>query len=489
MSIMEQMRSGSDSTFMQVVVALVVVSFIGWYATPSGDKSSLVATVNGVKIMDTEYNRTYRNERNTAERRAGRTLSDPEAKQLSEQVKQQLIEDEVVLQEARRIGLEVSDTEVARQLLNLPGLKDETGKFDEDLYLRFLKRQQFTRADFEERMRRDMLRRKLRSLVYMGASISEPALREAFVESNTRIDLKTVRVRASAFSDDVQITDEDRAAWLVENEELVKETYERDFDRLYNHPEKVRLSMIRMAVASDGVSVGDLLPRIRSVRERLVAGGDFAEEARRWSEDPSALDGGDLGLRPVPQLTTDSIAAIEDLEIGGISRVVTSDSDVRLYRLEERVEPRVDAYDDMKNEIAERAMRDEQVPGLAAAFAEEQLLPAWKASGEVPEELLEQKGLTASSTGPIPAVADGSPFGPPPGMLNDARVAEPGQVLDEVYEHNGTLWVGQLTERVDADMELFAAQSEQFREDVLLQRRQAFYTGWVSDAKARARIQ
>ena len=55
MGVMESMRSSSDSTLMQIVMVLVVLSFIGWYAVPQGDKASIVATVNGERIMDTEY--------------------------------------------------------------------------------------------------------------------------------------------------------------------------------------------------------------------------------------------------------------------------------------------------------------------------------------------------------------------------------------------------------------------------------------------------
>ena len=55
MGILEQMRSGQDSTFMQVVMALLIVAFVALYIRPGGDRSQIVATVNGQKILDNVY--------------------------------------------------------------------------------------------------------------------------------------------------------------------------------------------------------------------------------------------------------------------------------------------------------------------------------------------------------------------------------------------------------------------------------------------------
>lgn len=487
MSILEKMRSGSDSTFMQVMMAAVVISFIGWYAVPDGDRSNVVAVVNGQKILDTEFSRRYSSAQRSMEAMTGRMLSNEEQKELSERVRMNLVEDEVLLQEARRIGLEVSDLEVARELLQLPVLRNEQGRFDEEIYRLFLRRNQWTRADFEESLREDLLRNKLRSLVFMGASISEPALREAWVDSETRVDITYVRVRPSAFAQTMEITAEERDAWLAENSAMVQETYQRDFERLYNHPEQVRLRMIRLAATTE--QAADILPRMNQLRAQLEGGADFAEFARQWSEDPTAADGGDLGTRPLRQLATDVRTAIESLQPGQLSRVVTTDRDMRLYLLEERIEPRQDALEDVRDQIADQLIRAERGPVLAAAFAEERLLPAWREAGEVPRELVETNGLSVMTTGPVPAVADGSPFSPPPELMRDARNAKVGDVLPQVYETDGILWIGQLTDRTEADMEMYAQRRDEIREAVLSQRRMAFFQGWVDDLESRARIE
>ena len=141
------------------------------------------------------------------------------------------------------------------------------------MYERWLKRQQYTRSDFEESIRKTLLQDKLRQLAFIGASLSEPALREAYTEQETRVNLTMVQIQPWAFEDQVTITDEERAEWLVQNSEMVDQTYERDFDRLYNHPEQVRLRLIRLAVLSDGPSLADLVPILNVVREQIEEGG------------------------------------------------------------------------------------------------------------------------------------------------------------------------------------------------------------------------
>jgi peptidyl-prolyl cis-trans isomerase D len=487
-SILEKMRSGQDSTFTQVVMALIIVAFVSLYIQPGGDRSSVVAEVNGEKILDTTYSRRYREVARMYEAQARRTLSDAEQREIGELVKQDLIDGTVLLQEARRLGVEVSDSEVARELLQLEFLRGPDGLFDEVLYDKYLKRAGTNRADFEEELRDKLVRAKVQQLVYLGASLSEPAIREAYVDSQTRVDLTVVRIRTAAFEDDVQVTDEERAKWLAENEAAVREAYDRDFERLYNHPEQVRLRLIQLAILPDGPPLADLVPRLNGLRDQIASGADMAELAKRWSEDASAKKGGDLGLRDVALLSEEMVKGTKDLKAGELSRVLTGPSHALFYRVEERVPARVDPLETVRDSIAERLIRAERVPALAAAFAEDQLLAKWRETGAVPQDLLDAQGLVARPTGPIPMQSSG-PMSPPQAMLDAARTAEVDSVLPEVYEEGGVLFVAQLTARTEPDLSDFEADKGQIREQMLVQRRNEFFESWLAVLKSRSTIQ
>ncbi len=488
MGILESMRSGSDSTFMQVVMALLIFAFVGLYIPTGGDKLNTVATVNGEAIPDTEFNRVFGMRQRMVEAQTGATLSDAEQKMLHDQVREDLIEREVLLQEARALGIEVSDSEVARQLLQMPMLQGEGGRFSEELYARYLKQQRRARVDFEEEIREGLMLSKLQNLVYIGASTSEPAIREAWAEAGTTLELQTVAIRPASFDDELVITDEERKTWIAENGALVQETYDRDKARLYDHPEQIRLRMIRLAVRPEGPDVADLVPRLNKLRDRIAAGEDMAALAKAWSEDPSAFEGGDLGLRPVAQLSVDVSNAVSGLDAGSLSQVITTPTDVRLVRVEERVAPKVDELADVQDAIADKLMRNERLPRMAQTFAEDELLPKWKETGAVPDDLLAKHELAATSSGKL-TLGQRNPFGPPQVVLDAARNAEVGAVLPEVYETGGTLYVAKLVAREEPDPAQFEAEKATIRETYLLARREAFFRDWMADTKARAKIE
>jgi peptidyl-prolyl cis-trans isomerase D len=484
--ILEKMRSGQDSTFMQVVMALVIFAFVGGYARSNGDQGIFVAKVNGVPITDMDRNRAYRAEARYREMSEGRSLSDAEEQQLLASVTSSLIDKEVILQEAKRMGLEVSDSEVARVVFSQ--MKGANGKFDETMYLSFLKREGLTRDDFEETIREDLLRAKLQQIVFLGASTSEPAIREAWLEAQTRLDLTVVRIRPQMFDKDLVVTDDERATWLTENEALVVEAYERDKARLYDHPERVRLTMIRLAVVPGGPVAGDLLPRLAQLRERVAGGEDMAKLARQWSEDPTALQGGDLGLRAVAQIPEEVSSAIASLQPGELSAPITTANDVRLVRLDERLAAKVDAIEDVRNEIADRLIKGEKLPTIALDFAEKELLPKWQEAGAPPQELLASKGVTARPTGPF-SLDEPGPLAPPRALLDAARGAAVKTVFPKVYEDSGTLYVAQLETREEPDPAEFESRKAEITAQLLQQRRIDFYTAWVDDLKARASIE
>lgn len=77
--------------------------------------------------------------------------------------------------------------------------------------------------------------------------------------------------------------------------------------------------------------------KLEALRERILAGEDFATLARQHSQDPgSAQDGGELGFFKKKELVPEYEAAALRLEPGGISNVVESQFGFHLIQLIER---------------------------------------------------------------------------------------------------------------------------------------------------------
>jgi len=80
-----------------------------------------------------------------------------------------VIQKNLILSFADELGLDVTDEEIAKQLISIPGfLKD--GKFDKDTYVRVLAQNRTKPKEFEETLKRDLLLQKIESIFKIQAS-------------------------------------------------------------------------------------------------------------------------------------------------------------------------------------------------------------------------------------------------------------------------------------------------------------------------------
>jgi parvulin-like peptidyl-prolyl isomerase len=107
------------------------------------------------------------------------------------------------------------------------------------------------------------------------------------------------------------------------------------FDGVQVHASQIVFKVAPNATAADKQKARqDLL----AIRAHVVAGTlDFAEAAKRYSQDAAAAQGGDLGTFPRKFVMPESIArAAFALPVGGVSDVVESEYGLHLIRVTER---------------------------------------------------------------------------------------------------------------------------------------------------------
>jgi peptidyl-prolyl cis-trans isomerase D len=474
---------------MQVMLALVLISFVGWGVKNGNETQDTVATVDGARISALELRQQLMSLEQMEERRSGKQLTDADRARIRETAMQNLIQRTALLAEARRLGLEVSDVEIADALLDDPSLQKD-GKFSADVYADSLRARGTTRGAYEEKIREELLLRKLAGLMALGASVSDPVVQQTFVEENTKVDLEMIRVSPAAFQTAIEPSAADLDAWIGTHADAIQARYEKDFARLYDLKEKVALSVIKLAVREDGLGLADLKPRLDKLKAELDGGADFATLARTWSEDPSAAKGGSLGEVGVAQLDASAQTVVQALAPGQLSEVVVGNKDVRLFKLDSRSPARVVPIDEVRRDIALTLYRDEEAPRRALAFAKDKLLAAWSTGGELPSEEMDALGIKASATGPVPVGGTpGRMGGPPPELLKAARDLAVGGVVPEVLEVGGSYYVARLTSRADADLADFEENKERYRESSLARARQSFFDGWVDAIVAAAKVE
>lgn len=119
---------------------------------------------------------------------------------------------------------------------------------------------------------------------------------------------------------------------------------------------KARHILIRV---NEVVSEADARHRLESVRERIVNGLDFAEQARVFSQDGSAAKGGDLGWLNPGDTVPDFERAMDALKPGELSPVIQSPFGMHLIQVIDRRERDVSA--ERQRAVARQAIRERKL--------------------------------------------------------------------------------------------------------------------------------
>jgi peptidyl-prolyl cis-trans isomerase D len=360
--------------FLWIVIAAFIILYIpAFQGESAGSPGQTLALVGEEPISVGEFQRAYLRQRQFYERLyQGRKLDAAMLRRLGleEQVLQGLVEDRLVVLEARRLGLGVPDPAVARMLATSPEFQ-ENGRFMGGAEIkRRLELQGVTVPEFEESLRRRMLRDQLEGLVTQEASVSPAEAEREFRRRNEQVKAEYVLVDAARFRTEAKVSDEEikarfeakREAYRLPEKRVASYLFvdadvlrprvtvtDRDLEAYYQqHREEFKedeqacASHILVKVSTDPKAKeghGDLEAKkiAEGLLEQVKAGGDFAALAKKASEDQgSASNGGDLGCFPRGRMVPQFDEAVFALEAGKTSELVKSPFGYHIIRLVSR---------------------------------------------------------------------------------------------------------------------------------------------------------
>ncbi|ROR32922.1 peptidylprolyl isomerase [Inmirania thermothiophila] len=199
---------------------------------------------------------------------------------------------------------------------------------------------------------REAVARRIEALArrYEGSPMWERIRRErlpalqAALEAESRLQRLEAEVKGA-----VKVTDEEVRA------------YYRAHPDKFTTPERVRVSLILLRVDPGAPSEQWLKRRDEAAAlvRRLREGEDFAALAREHSEDPdSAGRGGDMGYLHRGMLSGPVEEALAKLEVGQISEPVQLLEGWAILRLEGRIEPRLNPYEQVQERARELLLRE-----------------------------------------------------------------------------------------------------------------------------------
>ena len=345
---------------LKIVLLIVVVVFIltsgvlfYWGGGPSGGaRANTVAVVNGEEIPFERFRRAQSNMIAAYERMSRQRLTPELAERLglSQQVVNELVTEAVVIQGASKEGVLVSDDELRTTIQQIREFQ-EAGRFSRDEYLKVLKQLRLDPGEFENEVRRQLVRRKMEALIKQGVKVSDEEVQQAYRQRNERVraawayaDVKPVM--AAVKVDDVDLEPYVKAHQaqfsqpekrklqyvLVNPKKLAVAVSDADAEAFYKEhaaefeePKRLRVAHVLVRVPPVGGSDAEnaAKAKVEDVIKRAKGGEDFGKLARELSEDKaSAVQGGDLGFVGPGELVAPFEQAAFALKKGEISEPV-----------------------------------------------------------------------------------------------------------------------------------------------------------------------
>ena len=342
-----------------------------------------------------------------------------------ETVLQEMIQQRLLLQESKRLGLEATEEEVVNVITSLPVFQIN-GKFSNERYLEFLRQRRMTPVQFEAEQRDDISMRKLLEMIRDSVHVSDSEVRDRYQLESEKINLSFVRLAASDFFGEVKLNPQEVTAFYENNRESLKEplrvqveyvTYPFDYfgaqmrisdkdaaavyqaqrQKRFTEPRaaKVRHILIRAAEGADKNARAIAREKAEHIRAEALKGKDFAALAQQYSEDPSSSAGGDLGWFTAGQLLPALEKAAFELRKDEISRVVESPLGYHLLKLDDTKGEKTKSFNEVKNQIGAEIRREKgsAEAGKAIDADREKLV----AGGDF-SQLAKQRGLRLSAT-------------------------------------------------------------------------------------------
>ena len=299
-----------------------------------------LATINGDAIMLSEF------EKNATPILAEFKKNAPPAEQTPEHVADikkrildQMIDDRLLVQEAKTKGLKVSQLEVDDGVKKVRSrFTKPDGSLDDDQFNKEMQKEGMTYDEFRKHIQDQLLTIKL---------IDQEV--KAKVPPPSESDIKDLYDTLDALLHDKPIPAGHTPSEIDEMKSLAKAVDHRFGERV-----RARHILVRVSPDASKAEKDAALAKIKDAQAALKKGDDFAAVAKKYSDDPGSKDrGGDLGYFGRGDMVPAFDQAVASLGVGQTSDIVTTEFGYHIIQVEEKKASSPMSLDEIKDDLRE----------------------------------------------------------------------------------------------------------------------------------------
>lgn len=426
---MDNLRTAANSVVLKIIFGIIIISFIltGVSGYLIGGSNNYAAKVNDQEIGRSQFENAVASERNRMQQ-LGDQFSELAAnenymKTMRQQVLNRLIDESLLDQYARELGLSVSDAQVKQAIFQTQAFQTD-GKFDNERFSGIVNQMGMTTDQYAQALRNQLTTQQLiNAIAGTDFMLSGESDQLAALVSQQRV-VREATIDVNALAAKQAVTDEEVNAYYQQNQarfmapeqfrvsyikmdaagmqenasdEEIQSWYDQHQDQ-FTQPQRNRYSVIQTKTEADA----------QTVLDELKKGTDFATLAKEKSTDIiSARNGGDMGwmddAATVPELKNAGLK-----EKGQLSGVIKSSVGFLVVRLDDvqpakvkplaevrddiaakvKQEKALDAYYALQQKVSDAASNDNESLASAAQAADVKVSETgWFGRDNLPEEL------------------------------------------------------------------------------------------------------
>jgi peptidyl-prolyl cis-trans isomerase D len=290
-----------------------------------------------------------------------------------QRIGQQLVQQQVLLQEAGKLGIHATESDV-RDYLH----KGQAGQvlfpngnfIGEDQYAALIaNRFNLTVAEFEDEVKEDIVVRRLQALISAGVTVGDQEVRDSYRKENLKIKFDYAVISSDDLRKTINPSDSELESFFKKNgaryasavPEQRKVTYfaftpeqipggvrqpsQQEIQQYftahqseYSVPEQARSRHILVKVAQGADAKTDAAAKAKAegLLKQIQSGANFANLAKKNSDDPGSKDsGGELGFTQRGRMVPEFDNAIFTQKIGD-TKIVKTQFGYHIVQVEER---------------------------------------------------------------------------------------------------------------------------------------------------------